>query len=458
MKRKLLILVACFLFVTVSSTASNTIRLDEKNTTSATITVFNEIVFYAGYAAYVSTPAPPQGVLRLKNSLNARKLTDFEISQFDTNVTMNVTVKAACDNYDRIGNISLALVPKNSTTYNPLDVQHIEIGRFITPFMNKNYFPNQVPYSFDVSNLTRILQDTNLSSVYDFWIEFELFGVASSAQQQVAGCSGRIDVFYGSLSFVTNAGVSTSTGYNYLLPIAFKEKFNNYQTGASDVLGQTIKTVNINLPTTITNAKLYLITSNHGANSGGEEYNRRFHYVTFDNASVLTYKPGSTSCEPFRMYNTQANGIYGSTPKSDAVWQSFSNWCPGDKIPIRVISLGSLSTGAHTFVISVPDAQFVGQQGNFPFSLYLQGDSATALSNEQFEANSFAMYPNPATDEVLIESNENIKEVLVYDVLGQQVLKTNSDNFSVSELQSGVYVVKAIFENNTSITQKLIRK
>ena len=415
--------------------------------------------FYDGYADLVTTRTPLSGVLRLKNSLNSRKLTDVEISQFDASVTMNVVVKAACDNYDRIGNISLALVPKNSTTYNPSNVQRIELGRFITPFMNKNYMPDEVPYSFSVSNLTRILQDQNLSSMYDFWIEFELFGVASAAQQQVAGCAGRNDVFLGSLTFDTGFGFSLSTGYNYFQPIAFKERFNNYQAGASDAIGQTVKTININLLTPITNAKLYLITSNHGANSGGEEYNRRFHYVTFDGNSVLTYKPGSTSCEPFRMSNTQANGIYGSSPRTDAVWQSFSNWCPGDKIPIRVISLGSLSAGAHTFVISVPDAQFVGQQGNFPFSLYLQGDSATALSSEQFDTvNSFIMYPNPATDVVSIESVNNVKEVVVFDVLGQQVLKTNSDNFSVSELQSGVYIVKAVFENNTSVTQKLVRK
>ena len=82
--------------------------------------------------------------------------------------------------------------------------------------------------------------------------------------------------------------------------------------------------------------------------------------------------PGRPSCEPFRVYNTQANGIYGPTPMTDEEWQSFSNWCPGDVIDIRIIPWGSVAAGPHQLVIEVPDAVFVGDEGNFPFSLYVQ--------------------------------------------------------------------------------------
>jgi hypothetical protein len=72
------------------------------------------------------------------------------------------------------------------------------------------------------------------------------------------------------------------------------------------------------------------------------------------------------------MYNTQANGIYGPAPKSDAEWQSFSNWCPGDVIDIRTIAWGPVDAGVHELVIDVPDATFADAQGDFPLSLYLQ--------------------------------------------------------------------------------------
>jgi hypothetical protein len=41
-------------------------------------------------------------------------------------------------------------------------------------------------------------------------------------------------------------------------------------------------------------------------------------------------------------------------------------------IDTRVIPLGPISAGPHEFVIDVPDAVFVGGQGDIPFSLYLQ--------------------------------------------------------------------------------------
>jgi hypothetical protein len=132
------------------------------------------------------------------------------------------------------------------------------------------------------------------------------------------------------------------------------------------MIGTTRKTISFELANDTPNAQLVLITSNHGANQGGEEYIRREHYVGIDGKLVLQYKPGRTSCEPFRKYNTQGNGIYGPNPKSDAAWQSFSNWCPGDIIDIRIVPWGPASAGTHEFVIEVPDATFAGMQGNVP--------------------------------------------------------------------------------------------
>lgn len=87
---------------------------------------------------------------------------------------------------------------------------------------------------------------------------------------------------------------------------------------------------------------------------------------------MLEYTPGRTSCEPFRVYNTQGNGIYGPSEMTDEEWQSFSNWCPGDVIDTRIIALGATDAGAHELVIDVPDATFADAQGDFPFSLYVQ--------------------------------------------------------------------------------------
>ncbi|AWA30833.1 hypothetical protein HYN48_12505 [Flavobacterium magnum] len=461
MKKTLLFFAICLFLSPFSNlqAMSPTAPPSKKALTIYNLTVFDEILFFDGYAATVSTPTPPAGIIRHRNDLYARMLTEDELASFGPGITMNVTVKAACDNYDRIGNVNLAFVPKGATTYTPADVQRIELGRFITPFMNKNLTPDEVPYTFDVSNVYKIFNDPSIIAAYDIWVELEIFGVPYAAQTQVAGCSGRNDVFFGTLEFVSDTDALPEPGINYLLPLNFKKDLNNYAAGATDIIGQTVRTIDFELPATVNNASFYLITSNHGANSGGEEYNRRNHYIYLDNVGILVYKPGSYSCEPFRIYNTQGNGIYGASPRTPAQWQSFSNWCPGDVIPIRKISLGNLAAGMHSFKITVPSAQFVDQQGYIPVSLYLQGSLSEPLGTTTLTENNFSLYPNPAKDYVMIQADAPIKEITLHNVLGQEVgtgsLGTNID---LTSLSAGVYIVQVRFANDKVIVKRLVKE
>lgn len=420
-----------------------------------TLTIFEEILFYDGYAGVVSEPVPA-GIIRHRNDLYAKKIEGGTTTPYGSSMTIEVIIKASCDNYDRIGNVNLALVPKGFTSYTPANVQRIELARFITPFMNKNLSPDEVPYTFSVNNLSKILNDPALNQAYDFWVELEVFGVPYAANTQVAGCAGRNDVFFGTLKFVSNTSTSTTLP-TYLLPLNFKKDLNNYNAAATDVVGQTVRTINFNTPNAITGAKLYLITSNHGANDGGEEYNRRWHYISFDDNPVLTYRPGELTCEPYRVYNTQGNGIYTSTPRTPAQWQSFSNWCPGAKIPIREISLGSLPAGAHSFKIEVPEAVFANGEGYFPISVYLQG-SGQALGTSEFTPNVYSLSPNPTSNFVTIDSDREVKSYHVFSLLGQEVSKGSGKIIDVSNVSKGVYVVQIEFQNNEIVTQKIVKK
>ena len=421
-----------------------------------TFTVFDEVLFYDGYAETVNEPVP-DGVLRLSNSCYTRKLNAEELAAFGNMLTMNITIKAACDNYDRIGNANLALVPKNQESYTYNEVERIEIGRYITPFMNKNIDPDEVPYSFTIDNVAQIFKDETILAEYDIWIELELFGVPYAANTQVAGCSGRNDVFYGTLEFVTDVNPTVEYGNNFFLPLSFKYLLRDYTLDGTDILGETVRTITFNLEEDVPNAKFYLITSNHGANSGGEEYIRRWHYIYLDGEQVLSYKPGGISCEPFRVYNTQGNGIYGASPMTDAQWASFSNWCPGDKIPIRVIELGDLAAGEHSFKIDVPDAVFNGDQGEFPMSLYLQGYSET-LATQTSVKTKFSLTPNPVKDILNINVQETqVANVVVTSVTGQTVYESQSSILDLSQLQGGMYIVKIQFANGKTAISKLLK-
>ncbi|MDR2979819.1 MAG: T9SS type A sorting domain-containing protein [Bacteroidales bacterium] len=422
---------------------------------------YDEILFYDGYnnleqLANEIVPAP-EGVIRLRTSLVTTKMSEEQLNLFGESITLQVIIKAACDNYDRPAHVNLAFVPKNAETYHPDSVTRIELGRFITPFMNKNRQPDTVPYLFNVDYLESVFKDINLRNTYDYWLELDVFGVPYAANTQVAGCADRNDVFYGSVSFFTSSDGGGLEDDRVFVPLFFKQRFNNYQEAGTDVIGQTTKSIRFSIDQNAINARFFLITSNHGANTGGEEYNRRWHYAYFDNEEVLTYKPGRQTCEPFRVYNTQSNGIYGTTSKTDAQWQSFSNWCPGDVIDTRVIELEQVMQGEHTFKIEVPDAVFTGSQGNFPLSLFFSA-KAGELGIKESELNFVAAYPNPAVSNVTITGSQPVKEVIIYNLNGQKIYQGNNDTIYVQNFPAGTYCLFVELSNGHVATLKLVKQ
>ena len=449
---------------------------------TTTMRLFDEVVFYDGYLVKDNPDKDlfaEDGILRNYTYLYAVKLTDEQLNAFGSEVTMNVWIRACCDNYDRIGNINLALIPKDSLTYDPLFnmERRIELGRFITPFMDKNKQPDTVPFTYRMDYVSYIFRDAALREQYNYWVEFELFGVPYAANTQIAGCEGRNDVFFGTLDFVTSASALGPTEENVLAPIVMKKpeyignNLNNYNEQATDQLGETVKTYTFEVPEDVADGQIVLITSSHGANAGGEEYNRRWHYIYVDDELELTYKPGRTSCEPFRKYNTQMNGIYhgvnhGSIFRpdytmSDEEWQSFSNWCPGDVIDNRVIPLGPLKAGTHTVRVSVPEAEFVDQEGDIRVSMFFQGlkegqlpDGISAVHAAQQPLVRILSHGSTFT----AQSEEDILSIEVYDLQGKRLYsKVGDAPVDLSAQPSGIYLMHVELANGIIATHKVAR-
>lgn len=340
-----------------------------------TITVFDGVLYYDGYAAFVTgddlLEPISSDILRFSNAVYSKKLTDAQLDLIGNTLDIDVVLEAACDNYDRLGHVTLAFTPKGVETYVQSEVQHIEVSRFITPFMNKNNSPTSVSYHFKSNNVADILSNTAIREQYDIWVEFEVFGTTGAGQTQVAGCSGHKDTFRATLTLTTSDDASIVYDDElFFKPILSRVNLNNYN--ATDVPGQTTKLINFHLDNQVDNLKLFLITSNHGANAGGEEYIRRRHNVYLNNNLIYAYAPGGKSCEPYRQFNTQGNGIYGTSPNPLRGWIYWNNWCPGDRIPIHEVNLGNLPAGDYTVKVDVPAAVFQDGQGNFPISAYLE--------------------------------------------------------------------------------------
>jgi len=67
------------------------------------------------------------------------------------------------------------------------------------------------------------------------------------------------------------------------------------------------------------------------------------------------------------------------------------------------------------------------------------------------------IYPNPSSSVVNIDYPENI-ETSIFNILGQQILKTNSKTINISNFDKGTYFLITKDENNSITNFKLIKK
>lgn len=79
--------------------------------------------------------------------------------------------------------------------------------------------------------------------------------------------------------------------------------------------------------------------------------------------------------------------------------------------------------------------------------------TGSSLDLEENTTNTVSLFPNPATEMVTIDSKETIEKVDIYSELGQIVKTETTTNFSIADLNSGMYIVHITTENGKSITR-----
>lgn len=84
-----------------------------------------------------------------------------------------------------------------------------------------------------------------------------------------------------------------------------------------------------------------------------------------------------------------------------------------------------------------------------------------ALSTTEFQNDSFTYYPNPVEDVLNLSYDKNITKVVVYNVLGQEMMislnNSNQSKLDMSSLANGTYLVK-VTADNTEKTIKVIKE
>jgi hypothetical protein len=197
-------------------------------------------------------------------------------------------------------------------------------------------------------------------------------------------------------------------------------------------------------------------------------------YSVTQNAVSATNNGNFPSCNGTAMNDGvwySFDGTGGSTTVTinptgwDPALGIYSGSCNAFTCVTRTDSSGSGGSETYTFVSQVGVTYYVnighygtttdGLEGLFDLEI------TSELSTDDFEKNTFKVYPNPVKDVLHIDYTSDISSVSVYNLLGQEVLRSeiNSNNgeLNMTNLSSCTYLVK-IMSGNLVKTMKVIKQ
>jgi hypothetical protein len=85
------------------------------------------------------------------------------------------------------------------------------------------------------------------------------------------------------------------------------------------------------------------------------------------------------------------------------------------------------------------DLMVGGMYGSFK---YYENTTVTTIGIEEPHSSVVTVYPNPTSDQLQVNSEEQVEEILIHDLFGAVVQQENTPSFSVANLASGVYLLQ----------------
>jgi hypothetical protein len=121
--------------------------------------------------------------------------------------------------------------------------------------------------------------------------------------------------------------------------------------------------------------------------------------------------------------------------------------CNSNLVAATTESLTALTPG-ETYYVQVWSN--FAEQGTFNLRL-----SNPSLGTSNFDSSVFEAYPNPVTDVLNISYSKNVTGVVIYNMVGQEVLSQNSSSsiskVDMSSLSNGIYLVRATTDNQVKM-------
>ena len=118
---------------------------------------------------------------------------------------------------------------------------------------------------------------------------------------------------------------------------------------------------------------------------------------------------------------------------------------------------GGTNTSAWLQSIALIDGNEGWAVGDVGTVIRFTDAGGSSASLEGLNAIQLNVYPNPATNNITIESNSTINSIQIFDLTGALIQIETKESFSIENLNSGVYMINISTENG-SINKKLIKE
>lgn len=178
-------------------------------------------------------------------------------------------------------------------------------------------------------------------------------------------------------------------------------------------------------------------------------YNGNSKFIDYNNdglIDIFSIGRNANNENTVLLYKKNSNGTYTLDTENSApiiaVYMSKGQWLDYDNDgDMDLLTIGFESDG-------------VAQTRLYENKIINEGN----LNTLSFNKNDFKLYPNPTEGLINIQTREVIRNISIYNHLGQLITTQKQTQFNLENLASGIYMVRVDFENGQTANKKIIKK
>lgn len=197
----------------------------------------------------------------------------------------------------------------------------------------------------------------------------------------------------------------------------------------------------------------------HCGNSHSDEKKRWFYGLTILGDPLLNFH-FTNDCDEILYLNggeETTNNMYYAQSKIEVQNYSLTQ---GQFVQLSAPTIqitGPFACNSSSTFIATPNDNCVCNNNRFSSEERNNKKQYSEVTSEHIRTYNLTAYPNPAKDLLIIDTNEELTLIVIYNQQGNYILQTKELNINVSHLTSGVYMIHALTTDGEMRKGKFIK-